>query len=162
MRKRGSLIVKIAIAIILTFVGLYLVQVDHEVSKTVLKTTAFSSITGDSVLVEWFNETTNPESPIRVRNITFYPGRLTNTKYLYLTKNLNVTNATLNLTGHLGYYANESFTVNSTFPPPLGGGLAFNGTHFFILGKTAPSRIIIHNITGGYFGSLNQIGRAHV
>ena len=49
MRKRGSLIVKIAIAIILTFVGLYLVQVDHEVSKTVLKTTAFSSITGDSI-----------------------------------------------------------------------------------------------------------------
>ena len=76
----------------------------------------------------------------------------------YLRKNLNVTNATLNLTGHLGYYANESFTVNSTFPPPLGGGLAFNGTHFFILGKTAPSRIIIHNITGGYFGNINLTG----
>src|SRR3989344_3494751 len=158
MRKRGSLIVKIAIAIILTFVGLYLVQVDHEVSKTILKTTTFSSITGDSVLVEWFNETTDPESPIRIKNITFYPGRFTDTKYLYLRKNLNVTNATLNLTGHLGYYANESFMVNSTFPPPLGGGLAFNGTHFFILGKTAPSRIIIHNITGGYFGSLNLTG----
>ena len=151
MRKKGNLMIKIAIAIVLTFIGLYLVQVDYEVDKTVLKTTTFSSITGDSVLTQEFNDTTT------ISNITFYPGHLNETKYLYLRKNLNVTNATLNLTGYKGYYANESFAVNSTGIIPT-GGFAFNGTHFFVLENSNPARIQIHNITGGYFGSLNLTG----